>query len=74
MTFTAEWPSELPGFRQRMRPIPSIPVESLGNRPRRARYLGETEPWSDPPRRIMALADFGPEILYRTHKRVCGKE
>jgi len=57
-----------------MRPISSIPVEPQGNWPRRARYLGETEPWSDPPRRIMALVDFEPEILYRAREWVRGKE
>lgn len=35
-----------------------------------ARYLGGTEPWRDPPRWIMALADFGPEIMYRTRHSV----
>ena len=35
-----------------------------------ARYLGGTEVWRDPPRWIMALADFGPQIMYRTRHSV----
>ena len=37
---------------------------------RNGRYLGEAEPWHDPPRRTMAHVNFGPEILYRTGHQV----
>ena len=35
-----------------------------------SRYLAAESPWRDRPRRIMAFADFGPEILYRTRHSV----
>jgi len=35
-----------------------------------AKYLGSAAPWENPPRRIMAISDFGPELLYRTRHSV----
>jgi len=40
-------------------PLPSI-----------SRYLDDTEEWGDRPRNILAFADFGPELLYRTKHNV----
>jgi hypothetical protein len=35
-----------------------------------ARYLDDPEKWGDRPRNILAFADFGPELLYRTKHSV----
>jgi hypothetical protein len=35
-----------------------------------ARYLSETPPWRDAPRRIRTVPDFGPEVLVRTRHAV----
>jgi hypothetical protein len=38
----------------------SCPISEL------AEHLGNSEPWRRPPKRIMAHADYGPEIMFRT--------
>jgi hypothetical protein len=35
-----------------------------------SRYLNDPEEWGDRPRTILALTDFGPELLYRTKHSV----
>jgi hypothetical protein len=35
-----------------------------------ARYLDDPEKWGDRPRNILAFADFGPELLYRSKHNV----
>jgi hypothetical protein len=35
-----------------------------------ARHLDDSEKWGDRPRNILAFADFGPELLYRTKHSV----
>ena len=35
-----------------------------------SKYLDDWEEWSDRPRNILAFADFGAELLYRTKHRV----
>jgi hypothetical protein len=64
----AAWPLLFSGEIGARRPDQNAGKQATGTCPISdfARHLGSSEPWRSTPKRIMAHADYGPEIMFRT--------